>query len=64
MSERAEQLLKTFIEAFDKGAVELSSQEVGDTAVDIMPHPWHGEWLHYAREEVQLAALRARAAIQ
>jgi len=40
--------LQQFLDAYDKGAVEINSPEIGGED-DIPLHPWHEEWLHHAR---------------
>jgi len=40
--------LRSFIEAFDNGAVQLSSSEI-QVDDDHPPHPWHEEWISHAR---------------
>lgn len=47
-------VLQQFLAAVDAGALEMSSPDVGEPAI-CAPHPWHEEWLHYAREAVQRA---------
>jgi len=40
--------LRQFVEAFDKGEVELNSPEIGGES-DVPLHLWHEEWLQHAR---------------
>lgn len=59
--------LTTFVEAFDRGHVQLASEEIpgepgtgfddpNGPSLGYPPHPWHEEWLVYAR--AALAQLR------
>jgi hypothetical protein len=48
--------LQDFISAFDKGEIELNSQEI-DRGEGDQPHPWHEEWIHHARMALSGAAL-------
>ena len=41
--------LVEIIDAYDKGGIEFNSPEIGDPKNDIPMHPWHEEWLYYAR---------------
>lgn len=40
--------LRSFVEAFDKGAVEINSAEIQIDG-DHPPHSWHEEWISHAR---------------
>lgn len=40
--------LRSFIDAFDNGAVQLNSAEI-QISDEHPPHPWHEEWLSRAR---------------
>lgn len=40
--------LKDFVSAFDAGQVELNSPDISQDPGQGA-HPWHEEWLHYAR---------------
>jgi len=42
--------LGKLLEAIDAGQLEMNSPELdGDPESGIPPHPWHEEWLYYAR---------------
>lgn len=40
--------LRHLFGAIDCGSLEMNSEEVGGGR-DVAPHPWHDEWLFYAR---------------
>ncbi len=44
---KLETTLRQIVEAFDTGNLEMNSPRIG--VGDEPPHPWHEEWLHYAR---------------
>jgi hypothetical protein len=47
---RLRSIIKQIVEAYDSGNLQMSSPEVGEPENDIPMHPWHEEWLHYARK--------------
>lgn len=47
--ERLRKIIRQAVEAYDSGNLQLSSPEIGEPESDIPMHPWHEEWLHYAR---------------
>ena len=50
--ERLRGRLTEFVEAYDKGYVEISSEKVSRNQ-DIPPHPWHEEWVYLAKEALE-----------
>lgn len=48
--------LRQIVEAFDKGGIEFNSHDMGDPDCGIPIHPWHEEWLHYARQALEVGA--------
>jgi hypothetical protein len=46
--------LKEIVSAFDCGALQMSSPDVGGHD-DIPAHPWHEEWLYLARSALKLS---------
>ncbi len=53
---RLAKILSDAIKAFDSGALEMNSPEIGGDD-DIPAHPWHEEWLHHAREAVGITKI-------
>lgn len=49
---RLARILSDAIKAFDSGALEMNSPEIGG-GDDIPAHPWHEGWLHRARTAVR-----------
>lgn len=47
-------VLQQILRAVDGGQLEMNSPEIGEPGV-CEPHPWHEEWLHYARQAVYYA---------
>lgn len=46
-------LLVDIIRAIDDGKLRMESEEIdGDISVGIPPHPYHEEWIHYARKTI------------
>lgn len=50
--ERLRKIIRQAVEAYDSGNLQLNSPEIGDPENDIPMHPWHEEWLHYARAAI------------
>lgn len=48
--ERLRAVIRQAVDAYDSGNLQLSSPELGEPENDIPMHPWHEEWLHYARQ--------------
>jgi hypothetical protein len=47
--DRLRAIIRQAIEAYDNGNLQMDSPEIGEPENDIPMHPWHEEWLHYAR---------------
>ena len=47
-ADRAANLLRSIVDAYDAGCVQLSSQDI-QFDDEHLPHPWHEEWLADAR---------------
>jgi hypothetical protein len=55
--------LRDLFAAIDKGALQMSSEEQGDPESGVPYHPWHDEWLHYARRDADALAAAVTAAM-
>lgn len=50
-----EKLLKSLVDAYDAGCVQLASAEI-QFDDEHPPHPWHEEWLSHVRRVISLPA--------
>lgn len=52
-ADRVANLLRSIVEAYDAGCVQMSSAEI-QFDDEHPPHPWHEEWLADARRTLAL----------
>ncbi len=45
-------LLTELLKAYDEKALEMNSPEIDLGDPEIPPHPWHEEWISYARATI------------